>query len=109
MALTSKQRAALRSAANTIDPVFQIGKGEIDDTLIQGLADCIAARELIKTASIPPAKPPTPSAKRWTASACRSSAVSSCCSRKRRKKAPSTLFLQNNGHGAKGFVVRRHV
>ena len=37
MALTSKQRAALRSAANTIDPVFQIGKGE-----------CIAARELIK-------------------------------------------------------------
>ena len=47
MALTSKQRAALRSAANTIDPVFQIGKGEIDETLIQGLADCIAARELI--------------------------------------------------------------
>ena len=42
------QRAALRSAANTIDPVFQIGKGEIDETLIQGLADCIAARELIK-------------------------------------------------------------
>ena len=48
MALTSKQRAALRSAANTIDPVFQIGKGEIDDTLKQGIADCIAARELIK-------------------------------------------------------------
>ena len=44
MALTSKQRAALRSAANTIDPVFQIGKGEIDDTLLQGLADCIGAR-----------------------------------------------------------------
>ena len=27
---------------------FQIGKGEIDDTLKQGIADCIAARELIK-------------------------------------------------------------
>jgi len=40
MALTSKQRAALRSAANTMDPVYQIGKGEIDD--------CIVARELIK-------------------------------------------------------------
>ena len=43
MALTSKQRAALRSAANTMDPVYQIGKGEIDDTLKQGIADCIAA------------------------------------------------------------------
>ena len=41
MALTSKQRAALRSAANTMDPVYQIGKGEIDETLKQGIADCI--------------------------------------------------------------------
>ena len=48
MSLTSKQRAALRGAANTMDPVYQIGKGEIDDTLKQGIADCIAARELIK-------------------------------------------------------------
>ena len=52
MALTSKQRAALRSAANTMDPVYQIGKGEIDDDLVKStadcLADCIAARELIK-------------------------------------------------------------
>ena len=48
MALTSKQRAALRSAANTMDPVYQIGKGEIDETLIAAVADCLAARELIK-------------------------------------------------------------
>ena len=48
MSLTSKQRAALRGAANTMDPVYQIGKGEIDETLKQGIADCIAARELIK-------------------------------------------------------------
>lgn len=49
MALTSKQRAALRSAANTMDPVYQIGKGEIDDTLKQGHRRLgIAARELIK-------------------------------------------------------------
>ncbi|MBU3805470.1 MAG: YhbY family RNA-binding protein [Candidatus Fournierella pullistercoris] len=46
--LTSKQRAALRAAANTLDPVFQVGKGEIDETLIQSTADCLAARELIK-------------------------------------------------------------
>lgn len=48
MTLTSKQRAALRAAANTLDPVYQIGKGEIDQTLIAGVSDCLAARELIK-------------------------------------------------------------
>ena len=48
MSLTSKQRAVLRGMANTMDPVFPIGKGEIDQTLIQGVEDCIAARELIK-------------------------------------------------------------
>lgn len=46
--LTGKQRAILRSKANTLDPVFQIGKGEIDDTLVQAVNDCLAARELIK-------------------------------------------------------------
>ena len=60
MALTSKQRAALRSAANTIDPVFQIGKGEIDETL-------------------------------------RSLAANSCCSSRRKRKAPLTPSWQNNG------------
>lgn len=48
MSLNSKQRAALRGAANTMDPVYQIGKGEIDETLTKGIADCLAARELIK-------------------------------------------------------------
>lgn len=46
--LTGKQRAILRSKANTLEPVFQIGKGEIDDTLVQAVNDCLAARELIK-------------------------------------------------------------
>ena len=46
--LTSKQRAIPRAAANTMDPVFQVGKGEIDETLIKSTADCLAARELIK-------------------------------------------------------------
>lgn len=46
--LTSKQRAILRAQANTLTPVFQVGKGEIDETLIKSTADCLAARELIK-------------------------------------------------------------
>ena len=43
--LTSKQRAALRGAANPLEPVFQIGKGEIDANLTAAVADCLAARE----------------------------------------------------------------
>lgn len=46
--LTSKQRAILRKEANTLTPVFQIGKGEIDEALIKATSDCLAARELIK-------------------------------------------------------------
>lgn len=46
--LTSKQRAILRKEANTLEPVFQVGKGEIDEMLIKSTADCLAAREIIK-------------------------------------------------------------
>ena len=46
--LTSKQRAILRGKANTMDPVFQIGKGEIDQSLIDAVKNCLDARELIK-------------------------------------------------------------
>ena len=44
--LTSKQRAILRGKANTMDPVFQIGKGEIDQPLIDAVKNCLDAREL---------------------------------------------------------------
>lgn len=46
--MTSKQRAYLRSLANTIDAIFQIGKGGISDNLIKQLSDALEARELIK-------------------------------------------------------------
>ena len=46
--LTSRQRAVLRAQANNLEVVFQVGKGEIDETLIKSTADCLAARELIK-------------------------------------------------------------
>ncbi len=46
--LTSKQRAILRAQSNGLAVVFQVGKGEIDDALVQSTADCLAARELIK-------------------------------------------------------------
>lgn len=46
--LSSKQRAALRSAANGLTPVFQIGKGGIEESLVIATQNCLAARELIK-------------------------------------------------------------
>jgi len=46
--LTSKQRAYLRGLANTIDTIFQVGKGGIPDTLIVQTDDALKARELIK-------------------------------------------------------------
>jgi RNA-binding protein len=46
--LTSKQRAALRAMANTIEPIFQIGKGGIGEELIAQLDLALEARELIK-------------------------------------------------------------
>lgn len=46
--MTSKERAYLRGLANTINPIFQIGKGGISDVLIDQLNNAIEARELIK-------------------------------------------------------------
>lgn len=46
--MTSKQRAYLRSLANGIQPIFQIGKGGISENLIKQLQDALEARELIK-------------------------------------------------------------
>lgn len=46
--MTSKQRAYLRGQANTMDPIFQIGKSGLSENLIKQLYDAIEARELIK-------------------------------------------------------------
>ena len=46
--MTSKQRAYLRGLANTLQPIFQIGKSGISDNLIKQLDDALEARELIK-------------------------------------------------------------
>lgn len=46
--MTSKQRAYLRSLANSITPIFQVGKNGISDNLIKQIDDALEARELIK-------------------------------------------------------------
>ena len=46
--ITSKQRAQLRAMANTLQPIFQIGKGGVNENLLKQLDDTLEARELIK-------------------------------------------------------------
>ena len=46
--LTSKQRARLRAMANSLDTIFQGGKGGIEASLVKGVSDALEARELIK-------------------------------------------------------------
>ncbi|SHJ95104.1 RNA-binding protein [Anaerobranca californiensis DSM 14826] len=46
--LSSKQKRYLKSLANTLDPIFQIGKNDITENLIKQLDDALEARELIK-------------------------------------------------------------
>ena len=46
--LNSRQRAQLRSKANGIEAIFQIGKGGINEQLVKQVNEALEARELIK-------------------------------------------------------------
>ncbi len=46
--MTSKERAAWRAKANSLEPIIQIGKEGISDNLISQIDDTLDARELIK-------------------------------------------------------------
>ena len=48
MAITSKQRAQLRGMAMSLDTIVQVGKGGINENLINSVSDALNARELIK-------------------------------------------------------------
>ncbi len=46
--LTGKQRAHLKSMANTMEPVFQIGKNGLTDNFLKQIEDYLEANELVK-------------------------------------------------------------
>ena len=48
--LTSKQRAHLRSMANTMDTILYVGKDGVTDGTVKEAYDALEARELIKCA-----------------------------------------------------------
>ncbi|KKK33126.1 RNA-binding protein [Mesobacillus campisalis] len=46
--LTGKQKRFLRAEAHHLNPIFQVGKGGVNDNMVQQIADVLEARELIK-------------------------------------------------------------
>ncbi len=48
--MTSKQRAALRSMANTLETILYVGKEGVTDATVKEAYDALEARELIKCA-----------------------------------------------------------
>lgn len=50
--LNSKQRAQLRGLANTLEPIFQVGKGGVNEQLIRQVDETLEKRELIKITAL---------------------------------------------------------
>lgn len=48
MEFTSKQRSNLRSLAQNISPITQIGKGGVSDALVETVTKALSKRELVK-------------------------------------------------------------
>ena len=48
--MTGAERAELRKLANTLKPIFQIGKEDIGENLIKSVDEALNKRELIKIA-----------------------------------------------------------
>ena len=46
--LTGKQKRYLRSLAHHLDPVFQVGKGGVNEQLLRHIEEAIEKRELMK-------------------------------------------------------------
>ncbi|MCM3650546.1 ribosome assembly RNA-binding protein YhbY [Metabacillus litoralis] len=46
--LTGKQKRFLRSKAHHLNPIFQVGKGGVNENMIKQIAEALEARELFK-------------------------------------------------------------
>ncbi|MFJ7826859.1 RNA-binding protein [Psychrobacillus sp. OK028] len=46
--LTGKQKRFLRSQAHNLSPIFQVGKGGVNDAMIKQIGEALEVRELIK-------------------------------------------------------------
>lgn len=50
--LTGKQKRFLRSEAHHLTPIFQVGKGGVNENLIKQIEEALEVRELIKVSML---------------------------------------------------------
>ena len=95
--LTSKQRAALRSMANTLETIAIVGKDGITENLIAQVNDQLRARELIKGKVLENSLLSAKEAVNALAEACRAEAVQAIGSKfvlyKRKEKEPKIELI----------------
>lgn len=94
--ITSKQRAALRGMANTMQPLYQIGKEGVTPAVTAQLDDALEARELIKitvleTADVTAKRPLRSSQAVFRQSRCSALAARSCFTAAQRKIRKSSF------------------
>ena len=58
--MTSKERAEFRAQANSLEPLFQIGKGGMSEALVEQTSDALRKRELIKLKVLLESAPESP-------------------------------------------------
>ena len=58
--MTGKERAGWRAKANSLEPLFQVGKGGMSEAIIKQTDDALTARELIKVKVLLESSPVTP-------------------------------------------------
>lgn len=46
--LTGKQKRFLRAQAHHLDPIFQVGKGGVNDNMTKQISEALEVRELLK-------------------------------------------------------------
>ncbi|WP_017755860.1 ribosome assembly RNA-binding protein YhbY [Calidifontibacillus oryziterrae] len=46
--LTGKQKRFLRAKAHHLNPIFQVGKGGVNENMVKQIGEALEARELIK-------------------------------------------------------------
>ncbi|TWT08277.1 ribosome assembly RNA-binding protein YhbY [Planococcus sp. CPCC 101016] len=46
--LTTKQKSFLRSEAHHLDPIFQVGKGGVNEAMLVQIKEALEKRELVK-------------------------------------------------------------